>query len=439
MKPSLAHPIPRTLLSACALAALLAAPAAWAYSDGGEPIDLSSGKWYLGVEPGIGTLRNSGNTVFFDADPVPYYGAVGGVADTAGTFVPGYVSTGDADKNTLTVAGTLEVAYGGYALGTGTQADSNTLTIKGTVTSRAAGGSSADGRANGNEVFIEAGGASVFVYGGESTGGNASRNSVTINGGQVGMWVQGGRADGTGNAMDNSIVINGGDVLTAMGGVTEAGDGNATRNTVTLAGGTVRGIVGGIAKTGNATENTVTLTGGTVSGRLLGGVCSGSGCDAVSGNRLIVDGLKNIALEVDIANFERLEFTLPDGIKAGETVFKVDGAATFPAADTDVYVYGLPALGAGESITLIDAAGGLSITPQRQIVTVGDHAVEVIKEGNKLIAKRSGGGGGGGSSTSSSPTMGELGLLLSGLALAGAAAPALRRREKQGKKADTRQ
>lgn len=39
----------------------------------------------------------------------------------------------------------------------------------------------------------------------------------------------------------------------------------------------------------------------------------------------------------------------------------------------------------------------------------------------------------------SSPTMSELGLLLSDLALAGAAAPALRRREKQGKKADTRQ
>ena len=39
-----------------------------------------------------------------------------------------------------------------------------------------------------------------------------------------------------------------------------------------------------------------------------------------------------------------------------------------------------------------------------------------------------------GGGDSSSPTMGELGLLLSGLALAGAAAPALRRREKQGKK-----
>ncbi|MBQ6656113.1 MAG: IPTL-CTERM sorting domain-containing protein, partial [Ottowia sp.] len=44
-----------------------------------------------------------------------------------------------------------------------------------------------------------------------------------------------------------------------------------------------------------------------------------------------------------------------------------------------------------------------------------------------------------GGGNSSSPTMGELGLLLSGLALAGAAAPALRRREKRGKKADTRQ
>ncbi|MBQ6656468.1 MAG: hypothetical protein IJM64_04205 [Ottowia sp.] len=40
---------------------------------------------------------------------------------------------------------------------------------------------------------------------------------------------------------------------------------------------------------------------------------------------------------------------------------------------------------------------------------------------------------------SSTPTLGELGLLLSGLALVGAAAPALRRREKQGKKTDTHQ
>ncbi|MBQ6656573.1 MAG: AIDA repeat-containing protein [Ottowia sp.] len=40
---------------------------------------------------------------------------------------------------------------------------------------------------------------------------------------------------------------------------------------------------------------------------------------------------------------------------------------------------------------------------------------------------------------SDTPTMGEVGLLLSGIALAGAAAPALRRREKQGKKTDTRQ
>ena len=47
--------------------------------------------------------------------------------------------------------------------------------------------------------------------------------------------------------------------------------------------------------------------------------------------------------------------------------------------------------------------------------------------------------GAGGGGDSSSPTTGELGLLLSGLALAGAAALALRRREKQGKKADTRQ
>ena len=42
-----------------------------------------------------------------------------------------------------------------------------------------------------------------------------------------------------------------------------------------------------------------------------------------------------------------------------------------------------------------------------------------------------------GSTASPVPTLGEVGLLLSGIALAGAAAPALRRREKQGKRADT--
>ncbi|MBQ6656883.1 MAG: hypothetical protein IJM64_06335 [Ottowia sp.] len=61
-----------------------------------------------------------------------------------------------------------------------------------------------------------------------------------------------------------------------------------------------------------------------------------------------------------------------------------------------------------------------------------------LNVGATFTARNSGSNGGStGGGGGSAPTMSELGLLLSGLALAGAAAPALRRREKQGKKADT--
>ncbi|MBQ6657486.1 MAG: hypothetical protein IJM64_09435 [Ottowia sp.] len=56
-----------------------------------------------------------------------------------------------------------------------------------------------------------------------------------------------------------------------------------------------------------------------------------------------------------------------------------------------------------------------------------------------IVASGSDAGSGntvGGGGDNSSPTLGELGLLLSGIALAGAAAPALRRRERKARKQD---
>ncbi|MBO7411872.1 MAG: hypothetical protein J6T92_08110 [Ottowia sp.] len=90
--------------------------------------------------------------------------------------------------------------------------------------------------------------------------------------------------------------------------------------------------------------------------------------------------------------------------------------------DTDATV--VPGTGGPYAICtgdLVDDGNGNCVCPAGRELVNDDECERVSSSGHKL------------------PTMGELGLLLSGIALAGVAAPALRRREKQGKKADTRQ
>ena len=266
---------------------------------------------------------------------------------------------------------------------------------------------------------------------------------------------------GNAEANGNTLTVKGTVTSSATGGHSKKG--SATGNFVFIDGGEAHYVIGGSAQEGHATGNTVTLISGKVTGAVWGGSCSPSPCNYVS-NILAVQG-KDFPVD-SVYRFDTLNFTLPAGIAPNDTMLKVGNAAAFPddgsTAPTTVTIAMADGakLSLGESVTLIEAntKGGtyeLSITPASTTVKTADgYEFELTTEGTpatKLVATvikepdptptptpdpaptPSGGG------DSSSPTMGELGLLLSGLALAGAAAPALRRREKQGKKADTRQ
>ena len=151
-----------------------------------------------------------------------------------------------------------------------------------------------NGNATDNSVVISGGTVTGSVYGG-CADNNATGNSVNISGGTV-RDVYGGWAT-VGNATGNSVSISGGTVSRVYGG--EARNGDATDNSVVISGGTVRGNVyggfvdvseGGIVK-GNASNNTITLSAAAdvSQAALYGGYVFGGG-DAVSDNRLIIDG-----------------------------------------------------------------------------------------------------------------------------------------------------
>ena len=421
MKPSLAHPIPRTLLSTCALAALLAAPAAWAANTG----CTMNGLICEGDPPKY--------DVMIDSDVYFVYGRKGSAIDVSGAQV------------TVT-GGTVASVAGGYTDGSG----------------------------------------------------NATKNRVFINGGDV-VGVIGGQADGSGSATGNKVFINGGIVNGLMGGYAK-GSGNATSNFITLSGGRVAGgMAGGNSGSGDAvTGNTLIVdkaidfsVGGKVENfEKLEFVLPASikdtdtmlkvGGDATfaafptDGFTLTVDGAP--ALKKDntitlIAATGTLTISgYPTTVTDGEYEFELsdDGKnliakVTKPLPTYNVNGVAVPAEGGevkctpttvkegeaatctatekeGYEITSFTVSGTVDTSECGSPCVLKNIAsdVEVTVEFTEL------------SQTpdptptpyhsdSSSPTMGELGLLLSGIALAGAAAPALRRREKQSKKSDTHQ
>ena len=325
------------------------------------------------------------------------------------------------------------------------------------------GWSHVKGDANNNTVTISGGQVDTWVSGGNSRDGVANNNTVTISGGQVGdrEWLNSGSVsggDGHNGAAGNVVTISGGTVLRdVFGGLTDFGE--ATANSVIISGGTVQGhVYGGYTGYGETPNNGIVLASGSVAGHVIGGESRNGGSERSAGNilvvgsELLIDKAKNFSVGGQVRNFMVLVFTLPDDIADGDTMLKVGDSAIFtpllPEAgkyNIGIEVIGSPALKVGDTITLIDAARGLTITPHATALTDG-YGFEVKQDGNKLIATVTktpasqgvnGFDGAGIDDDNSSPAMGELGLLLSGLALAGAAAPALRRREKQGKKTDT--
>ncbi|MBQ0066609.1 MAG: autotransporter domain-containing protein [Phascolarctobacterium sp.] len=283
----------------------------------------------------------------------------------------GYSQDGNVANNTVTISnGTFNSGiYGGRINNSNatTTARGNAVIIdNGTFGGSIYAGFGGVGGAVENSLTINNGTFNTIVYGGDATnGGVAKKNTVTINDGTfTNKNVYGGVSSGGGDATENEVIIKGGTFTgtTIIAGNT-MGDssGNATGNTVTIKGGTFNNIEklngGRVANTGNATGNTVNIEGGTFNTikNLYGGYVAAT---CTSSNNTLNLKIKLGGTSTEVGYFQTMNFTLPAGTQAGETIIKtgklyVDkngGTAT-----VNVKAANGVKLNVGDVITLVDS------------------------------------------------------------------------------------
>lgn len=300
----------------------------------------------------------------------------------------GEAAAGDASQNTVKVSDVTvkgEV-YGGYTAEGTTSNDAtvNAVTIEsGTIEKTVYGGYTADGTASKNTVTINGGTVGVAdstessdtVFGGYSASGEAVSNILTVSGGDlIGHVTSGygktGASDNTltmtggsstktvagyaetGNAVNNTLVFSGGTSAITM--AAQSG-GSATGNTITITGGNPGTVTGGAGVTG-ASENTVIISGGTLDTDIYGGQTYDGAADNNTINILAGDLNPEMSLYggyrttesknntynmytkgqtvADFAYFQNLNFYVPEGTTAGETMLTVTGNAAVDADTT---------------------------------------------------------------------------------------------------------
>lgn len=300
----------------------------------------------------------------------------------------GEAAAGDASQNTVKVSDVTvkgEV-YGGYTAEgtTSNDATGNAVTIEsGTIEKTVYGGYTADGTASKNTVTINGGTVGVAdstessdtVFGGYSASGEAVSNILTVSGGDlIGHVTSGygktGASDNTltmtggsstktvagyaetGNAVNNTLVFSGGTSAITM--AAQSG-GSATGNTITITGGNPGTVTGGAGVTG-ASENTVIISGGTLDTDIYGGQTYDGAADNNTINILAGDLNPEMSLYggyrttesknntynmytkgqtvADFAYFQNLNFYVPEGTTAGETMLTVTGNAAVDADTT---------------------------------------------------------------------------------------------------------
>lgn len=300
----------------------------------------------------------------------------------------GEAAAGDASQNTVKVSDVTvkgEV-YGGYTAEgtTSNDATGNAVTIEsGTIEKTVYGGYTADGTASKNTVTINGGTVGVAdstessdtVFGGYSASGEAVSNILTVSGGDlIGHVTSGygktGASDNTltmtggsstktvagyaetGNAVNNTLVFSGGTSAITM--AAQSG-GSATGNTITITGGNPGTVTGGAGVTG-ASENTVIISGGTLDTDIYGGQTYDGAADNNTINILAGDLNPEMSLYggyrttesknntynmytkgqtvADFAYFQNLNFYVPEGTTAGETMLTVTGNAAVNADTT---------------------------------------------------------------------------------------------------------
>ncbi|MBQ9577917.1 MAG: hypothetical protein IJR28_00110, partial [Ottowia sp.] len=440
----------------------LAAPQAWAACDGGSET-LFTGAC---IGTNSSTEPGSNNTVTVTGN---YATASGGVSDKDGTLFTfaGVDTSGKANGNKLIIESSSSVdgASGGFALGVPSEATGNTLVIKGTVNGDAVGGSSEGhytdpASATGNEVLVQKG-ATVTgnVWGGKTTHGEATSNTVTLAGGTVNGNVWGGQSDGTAYAMrtDNTLVVQGKGLPVVGGGVYNFAklkytlpDDIGPNETVLTVANSARFYQYGFGS--DDTEVNITVTGSPM-------LNTGDKITLIKAcERPITSPCElQITPSLDAATTPYFKVDPPTGTELVATVQKdlVPVKVAGSTAEGGEVKCEHPEVAQGIGITTCTATAKTGYTFDAGSMTASNGT---ISDCDGAVCKLSGVTSEATVSAtftkaptpptpdptptpwpyyhsdSSSPTMGELGLLFSGLALAGVAAPALRRREKQGKK-----
>lgn len=193
------------------------------------------------------------------------------------------------------------------------------------------------------------------------SGGSATGNTITITGGNPGTVTGGAGVTG---ASENTVIISGGTVSSpedfvpiVTGGMASTGD--ADGNTVTISGGEVTGgigIYGGFTTEGDANSNTINVSGGTLDTDIYGGQTYDGAADNNTINILAGDLNPEMSLYggygttesknntynmytkgqtvADFAYFQNLNFYVPEGTTAGETMLTVTGNAAVDADTT---------------------------------------------------------------------------------------------------------
>ena len=303
----------------------------------------------------------------------------------------------NVSSNTMEISNTAEKKYGvsteeSTETDTSTEADpistsSNSVTITGSQVEGVYGGVGQIGSAKGNIVTITDSSVEMEAVGGE-TGymmnwitqpgqlKDAENNQVIVNGSSTIGTVVGGEAAAantfdnevqtSGKSSGNTVTINDGTVKNrVLGGHSAMSD--AIGNTVNIAGGIIgtessgtgeaddNAIAGGFAEEGQANNNTVNITGGTLGAMMsLYGGYSEKGS---SSNTLNLHTKGNTVK--NLGYFQNLNFYVPEGTAAGETMVTVTGNADVSKAVIQAGIEKTTKLAPGQAINLIYDAGGI--------------------------------------------------------------------------------
>ncbi|MBR0129179.1 MAG: hypothetical protein IJM09_05125, partial [Neisseriaceae bacterium] len=263
--------------------------------------------------------------------------------------------------------------YGGHALGKSVTVTSNQVTIdNGKLIGEVYGGwtDSENAIATENKVEIKNGDGIAQIWGGRSAKASADHNTVIIhqltnNDAIPTEYVVGGGGQLTANG--NQVNIANANIGTVYGGSSGV---DANDNMITINSGTISDVYGGYA-TYSATHNIVNFNGGEITGTIYGGHYANDPTDKpfdrLTGNTLnIGSNQQAIAMNTlkagNIANFEQINFYLPNTVKNGETALQLTGNGKTDLSKTTVLAYldNAKGLTADSKIHLIQTNGTLT-------------------------------------------------------------------------------